>query len=115
MSRQYTFHVENGTSTQLMYKVYKPGAADTDVLLHGVIPGSSEQHRWVHGQNPAFHTVQPVHQLNFMIWSVAEPAAPPLLFTMDATRTNHLTLMCRSPFVERCSPTTMIFVGKQIE
>lgn len=116
----YTFHLENGTSTPLLYKVFSahappPADGESGKLYQGVIPASSEEHRWVYGQNPAFHTQHAAPQLNFMIWSVVQPQAPPLLFTMDASKTNHLTLMCRSPFVEMCSPTTMIFVGKQLE
>lgn len=112
----YTFHVENGTAMPVMIKAYKVGAADGDApVFHQVIPGSSEEVRWYTGQNPGLHQQWRDAQLNFMVWSVTQPQAPPLLFTMDASKTNHLTLLCRQAFVEACSPTTMIFVGKQID
>jgi len=52
--------------------------------------------------------------LDVTVWSVSQPQAPPLLFTMDASKTNHITLLCRQAFVEECSPTTLIFVGKHL-
>lgn len=110
----YTFHVENGTSMPLLIKASVPGAPDGQVLFQQVVDGSSEHIRWVHGRNPAFHQQHPQPMLDFMVWSVTQPQAQPLLFTMDARKTNHLVLQCRQAFVEQCSPTTMIFVGKQI-
>jgi len=112
----FTFHVENGTSMPIMIQASKSGAGEGDApLFHAVVQGSSEELRWYAGQNPSFHKQWKEPQLDFMVWSVTQPQAPPLLFTMDARRTNHLTLLCRQAFVEQCSPTTMIFVGKQID
>jgi hypothetical protein len=108
----FTFHVENGTSMPLLFKLNEP---HTPTVVHEVVvAASSPELRWNYGQNPAVHFQHPTSQLDVAVWSVTQPQAPPLLFTMDASKTNHLTLMCRQAFVEHCSPTTMIFVGKHL-
>jgi hypothetical protein len=111
----YTFHLENGTAMPLLVKAMLVDSAQDKAVFEQVVAGSSEEVRWNYGQNPSFHQQHYQPQLNFMVWSVSQPHAPPLLFTMDARKTNHLTLLCRQAFVEQCSPTTMIFVGKQIQ
>ena len=111
----YTFHLENGTAMPLLVKAMSVHSTSDKPVFQQEVAGSSEEMRWVYGQNPSFHQTWHEPQLNFMVWSVTQPQAPPLLFTMDARKTNHLTLLCRQAFVEQCSPTTMIFVGKQIQ
>lgn len=95
-------------------KVQVSPVGRTQVLHEQTVPPSSPQLRWDYGQNPALHITHATHQLDFAVWSITQPAAAPLLFTMDASKTNHITLLCRQAFIEECSPTTMIFVGKHL-